>query len=88
MVRSKNRKNRRRSKTLLTLCRAISQPPPNKMASYDELDKNQSGLLEGNEVGDLAEWALRTFQPRGKHFLSDLVIVFFIEVTKLKTMKN
>ena len=36
MVRSKNRKKRRRSKTLLTLYRAISQPPPNKMASLSE----------------------------------------------------
>jgi len=32
-------------------------------AHYDDLDKDDTGLLEGPEVGDMAEWALRSFQP-------------------------
>lgn len=33
---------------------------------YDALDKDETGLLEGPEVGDIAEWALRSFQPGNK----------------------
>jgi len=33
---------------------------------YAELDRDKSGLLEGNECTEIANWSLKTFQPGGQ----------------------
>jgi len=45
---------------------------------YDDLDKDETGLLEGAEVGDMAEWALRSFQP-GNRKIQDFEKVEFAD---------
>jgi len=55
---------------------------------YDELDRDNSGLLERDEAEAIADWALRTFQPSGHKIAEFEKQEFRNSLTKIADTNN